>query len=298
MSSNIDRFLERQANIFINYRREDTAGHAGRLFDRLNGRFPDRVFMDIDTIEPGIDFVEIIRKAVGCCEVLIVMIGRNWLTLADGTGRRRLDNPNDFVRLEIGSALVRDEIRIIPVLVEGAVMPRPEDLPPDLALLTRRNAIELSDARWAFDVDRLLQTIEGVLVERAPSALMPVTTLPAEPPPPPEPAPVPHTVKARAWLAAMLVVVALAAWIGWKLERPGTASNPIRDKTPVIDVKPLEQTPEATPASPVIRKEPTVKHEASITRRPAEKTGLKKKATDSLKRLGKRARNWRPWGNG
>src|SRR6185436_14946996 len=99
---------KRAANIFINYRREDTAGHAGRLFDRLSGRFPGRVFMDIDTIEPGIDFVEIIEQAVGCCEVLIVMIGRDWVTLKDESGRRRLDNPNDFVRLEIATALARN----------------------------------------------------------------------------------------------------------------------------------------------------------------------------------------------
>ena len=251
MSSNIGRSLGRQANIFINYRREDTAGHAGRLFDRLSGRFPGRVFMDIDTIEPGIDFVEIIEEAVGCCEVLIVMIGRDWLTLADATGRRRLDNPSDFVRLEIGTALARD-IRIIPVLVEGAIMPRPEDLPPELALLTRRNAIELSDARWAFDVDRLIQTIEGVLQDKAPSALMQVAQpveVPAavlERPAPPAPA----KAMSRAWLAALLVVLALAAWIGWRLERPATAPQQVREETPVVDTTP-EPTPVSTVDTPV-----------------------------------------------
>jgi hypothetical protein len=164
MSLRPEQLPRRSSNIFINYRREDSAGHAGRLFDRLSGRFPERVFMDIDTIEPGIDFVDTIEQAVGCCEVLIVVIGREWLHLADESGHRRLDNSSDFVRLEIAAALERN-IRIIPVLVEDAAMPRPEDLPPDLLKLTRRNAIGLSDVRWAFDVDRLIQAIEGVLQE-------------------------------------------------------------------------------------------------------------------------------------
>lgn len=163
---------EQQSAIFISYRCEDSAGYAGRLFDRLSRDFPGRVFMDIDTIEPGTDFVEVINQAVGCCEVLIVMIGNQWLSLSDANGRRRLDNPSDFVRLAIAEGLERG-IRIIPVLVEGAAMPRPEDLPPEIAKLTRRNAIELSDARWDFDVERLIHTIEGVLHERAPSALAP-----------------------------------------------------------------------------------------------------------------------------
>jgi len=294
MSSNIGRSLGRQANIFINYRREDTAGHAGRLFDGLSGRFPGRVFMDIDTIEPGIDFVEIIEEAVGCCEVLIVMIGRDWLPLADDTGRRRLDNPHDFVRLEISTALAR-EIRVIPVLVEDATMPRPEDLPPERALLTRRNAIELSDGRWSFDVDRLIQTIEGVLQDKAPSALMPVVTIqeePPAPPPPPEPALASDTRKARTWLAAVLVVLALAAWGGWKLDRPGTDPLLGSEETPAVDTEPLEeQAPEVALASPTVKKNPAVKkgHEQQATRKPAEKNnGFKKKA----KRFGGRVRNW------
>src|SRR5262249_42731377 len=129
MSLEPERTPTRSANIFINYRREDSAGHAGRLFDRLSSHFAGRGFMDIETIERGVDFVEVIEKAVGSCEVLIVMIGREWVRLKDASGRRRLDDPDDFVRLEIASALARD-IRVIPVLVEGAPMPRSEDLPP------------------------------------------------------------------------------------------------------------------------------------------------------------------------
>jgi Flp pilus assembly protein TadD len=153
---------ERSANIFINYRREDSAGHTGRLFDRLSARLPGRVFMDIDTLEPGVDFAEVIENAVGSCQVLIVVIGNEWLRVEDAAGHRRLDDEADYVRLELATALQRS-IRVIPVLVQGAPMPRAEELPADIARLARRNAIELSDARWAYDVDRLIRTIEEVL---------------------------------------------------------------------------------------------------------------------------------------
>jgi hypothetical protein len=212
---NTERQSERSANIFINYRRDDSAGHTGRLFDRLSNRFPGRVFMDIDTIEPGVDFAEVIQQAVGSCEILIVVIGREWLKVTDANGRRRLDNPGDFVRLEVAAALERN-IRVVPVLVEDAPMPRPEDLPADLAKLTRRNAIELSDARWAFDVDRLIQTIERVLQEKTSPAPTP------EPPAPSPPALSKEIPRSRTWIAlsALLVVLILAGWTGWRLVKP------------------------------------------------------------------------------
>jgi len=95
--------------IFISYRREESAGHAGRIYDRLRERFGrDRVFMDVSAIEPGVDFVEAIDRAVGSCAVLLVIIGRRWLDCTDGAGRRRLDDPRDFIRLEVGTALRRN----------------------------------------------------------------------------------------------------------------------------------------------------------------------------------------------
>src|ERR1043165_3354644 len=107
------------SGIFISYRRNDSAGYAGRLFDGLSAHFgEDQIFMDIDYIEPGEDFVQAIETAVGSCEILIALIGPSWLTIENVTGRR-LDNPNDFVRLEIVAALARG-IRVIPVLVQGA----------------------------------------------------------------------------------------------------------------------------------------------------------------------------------
>src|SRR5215203_4276625 len=107
MSSLHAKPRERSANIFINYRREDSAGHAGRLFDALSSGFSGRLFMDVDTLEPGVDFVDAINNAVGACEVLLVVIGQEWLTIKDKSGLRRLDDPADFVRLEVESALER-----------------------------------------------------------------------------------------------------------------------------------------------------------------------------------------------
>jgi len=189
MSSQTGRPRGHPANIFINYRREGSSGHSGRLFDALRGHFAGRLFMDIDTLEPGVDFVEAIEQAVGSCEVLIVVIGREWLTIKDAAGQRRLDDPADFVRLEVEAALGR-KVRVIPVLVQDATMPRAEELPPSLALLARRNAIELSDARWAYDVDRLARTIQGILKEKEASALALAAALERAAAPPAPAAPV------------------------------------------------------------------------------------------------------------
>jgi hypothetical protein len=158
-SVNTNNPSDQATGIFLNYRREDTAAHAGRLHDALENRFGGRVFMDIDTIEAGQDFIEVIQNAVGDCKVLLVMIGRQWATITNSAGQRRLDDPDDFVRTEIAEALKRD-IRVIPVLVEDASMPRKEELPPDLTKLLRRNAIELSDTRWAYDVGQLIKVLE------------------------------------------------------------------------------------------------------------------------------------------
>ena len=149
--------------IFISYRREDTAGHAGRIFDRLREKFGrDKVFMDVAGIEPGVDFVEAIDRAVGSCDVLLVIIGKKWLTCADASGNRRLDDPKDFIRLETATALRRD-IRVIPVLVQDAAMPGEGDLPDDLKKLARRQATEIGDTHWDSDTEQLIQTLAKVL---------------------------------------------------------------------------------------------------------------------------------------
>lgn len=145
--------------IFISYRRDDTSGYAGRLQDDLAELFgDDLVFRDVVKIEPGRDFLEVIGDALQSCAAMIVVIGREWVGSVDETGRRRLDNPADVLRLEVTAALERKTL-VIPVLVEKAEMPRPQELPEALRPLTRRQAIELTDASWDHDVGRLAAAI-------------------------------------------------------------------------------------------------------------------------------------------
>src|SRR5215813_10475808 len=132
-------------HVFISYRREDSAGHAGRLYDRLSAYFgAESVFMDIDTIDPGLDFIEVIEEAISQCDILLVLIGKRWLSITEASGRRRLDNPQDFVFLEVKAGLERN-IHVIPVLVGGATMPSAQDLPTALIKLARLQAFEISD---------------------------------------------------------------------------------------------------------------------------------------------------------
>jgi tetratricopeptide (TPR) repeat protein len=149
--------------IFISYRRQETAWPAGRLYDVLVEHFAaEQVFKDVDNIEPGEDFVERIAAAVGSCDVLLVLIGPQWLTITDENGQHRLDNPEDYVRLEIEAALKR-KIRVIPILVDDALMPRANQLPASLAALVRRNAVEINPL--TFDTKRLMATVHKTLAE-------------------------------------------------------------------------------------------------------------------------------------
>jgi hypothetical protein len=149
--------------IFISYRRDDSAGYAGRLFDHLSARFGGKnIFMDIDTIEPGQDFRKVVNNAVGNCDVVLVLIGKQWLSVANEHGQRRLDNPSDWVRMEVATALTNPQTRVIPVLVRDASMPGESELPDTLKELAWRNAIELSDTRFQHDANKLIQVIERV----------------------------------------------------------------------------------------------------------------------------------------
>jgi hypothetical protein len=151
--------------IFISYRRDDTAPYAGRLYDRVSDRFgEERVFMDVDSIAIGLDFARVINEAVSASSVLLVLIGRNWLAATDSQGRRRIDNLDDFVRVEIETALKRD-IRVVPVLVEGAGLPKATDLPPSLRSLAGRQAIELSHSGFGAEVTRLIAAVSQALEE-------------------------------------------------------------------------------------------------------------------------------------
>ncbi len=146
---------------FLSYRREDAAGHAGRLADHLLDRFGQgSVFMDVESIEAGADFTAEIERAISGSEAVLVLIGPGWSEAPTSSGGRRLDEPADFVRREIEAAL-SSGVRVIPVLVGGASMPAEADLPTSIGALARRNAIELQDRRWREDVDALVDVLEG-----------------------------------------------------------------------------------------------------------------------------------------
>ena len=249
--------------IFISYRREDAAGHAGRLFDRLKARFgPAAVFMDVEGIDAGVDFVERIDAAVGSCDVLLAVIGRHWLDARNADGARRLDDPRDFVRLETGAALARG-IRVIPVLVEGAAMPTQEALPEALRPLARRQAVELRDSRWDADVEHLLRTLEPVLVPASPTKAKPS----------------PRT----AWLAGALVLALAGIGLGLWSRGPGQAPGDPHDAPPVSLAPPTSvatqppaasvqveaAAPAPTPARPTSRPERQVPAIAAVQAPPA-----------------------------
>jgi hypothetical protein len=149
--------------LFLCYRREDTQDAAGRLHDRLVDAYgPDHVFMDIDSVPLGIDFVDHVTDQISRCSGVIVMIGRQWLTATDVRGRRRLDFEDDLVRTELAAALER-KIPVIPVLVQDATVPASEDLPPNIKPLARRNGINLTGAAWKAGVERLIKELDHVM---------------------------------------------------------------------------------------------------------------------------------------
>jgi hypothetical protein len=150
------------ARTFISYRRQDSPGHAGRLYDSLSRHFGEnQLVMDLK-LEPGMDFVDRVDGVVGSCPALIAIIGPEWARSTDPRGERRLEHPDDFVRLEIEAALADPDVRLVPALVNGASMPARRHLPHSLAGLVGARAIELSDARWEHDVARLITTLDEV----------------------------------------------------------------------------------------------------------------------------------------
>ncbi|MDO9597099.1 MAG: toll/interleukin-1 receptor domain-containing protein [Azoarcus sp.] len=211
--------------IFVSYRRQDSQSAAGRLSDHLKEHMLGvPIFRDVETIEPGMDFVEAIERALESCAVLVAVIGPRWVSVTDDAGRRRLDNTNDYTRLEIATALRRNDVRVIPVLVDGATMPAAEDLPADLEGLARRNAIELSDKRWEYDVSQLVVTLRKVLNV-------------VEPTPAPSPTPAPPLASGsdtspkasfggnKKWWAAAAVLVLVV--IGAVIEEEGSTYTPM-----------------------------------------------------------------------
>jgi hypothetical protein len=172
--------------IFISYRRSDTGGRAGRLFDLMVSRFGSRnIFQDVAAIEPGADFARRVDDAITASDAVLVVIGPQWLSASGPDGVRRLDEPDDYVRREVGAAL-RSGVRVVPVLVDDAELPAVDQLPDDLRELASRQSVTISDATWHQDADALVRRLEG-------------GELVAEPNP------------RRRWLAAGSVVAVLAA---------------------------------------------------------------------------------------
>jgi uncharacterized protein len=154
--------------IFINYRREDSIGTAGRLHDRLAQTFGRKnLFMDVDHIPAGVDFVNYLNSQVAACDVFLAIIGPNWLDAKDESGRRRFDNPEDFVTIEIAAALNR-KIRVIPVLVDGARTPKADNLPASVKPLVRRNAVEMRNTHFGRDAEALVNKVREALKSTRP----------------------------------------------------------------------------------------------------------------------------------
>jgi hypothetical protein len=150
--------------VFISYRREDSAGYAGRLHEELEERLgPGEVFRDVDTLRAGQDFDDTIHQRLAQCAACIVMIGPQWLKAQTATGQRRLDQPGDYVVMEIAAALARPDVRVVPVLVGGVPMPTADDLPAAIRPLARRHAFSARDETWDADMDRLLEAL-GIAV--------------------------------------------------------------------------------------------------------------------------------------
>jgi len=198
------------SRIFICYRRDDASGHAGRLRDALSARFgAHEIFRDLDTIGPGDDFVRAMSAGIDSCAVFLAVIGRRWLTAESPGSPRRLDDPDDHVRNELARALAR-QCRVIPVLVQGAAMPRAGDLPEPLKGLTARNAIALDDEGWDSAVERLAAAIRRELPGAAVTA-------------PPRSAPY---VGRRYAVAALVAAVVIAAVVFLTRGRSRDASGP------------------------------------------------------------------------
>ena len=186
--------------IFICYRRDDAAGWAGRLHADLQAGIKHvEIFRDIDDIPPGVKYSAYIANAVGSCDVLIALIGPRWLTAVTEAGTRRLDDPNDLIRLEIATGLKRD-IRVIPALVGGAKLPAETDLPEDIRPLVQRQAYELSDHRWSADCQRLMSDLKPLVHAR--------------------------TVPTRLTIAAITIVAALGVGYGLWRTVSGSPTSP------------------------------------------------------------------------
>jgi hypothetical protein len=161
---------------FLSYRRDDSAGHAGRVHDRLQQEFGrNLLFMDVDSIPLGANFSKVLSDEIAKCDALLAIIGPAWLDARDDHGNRRLENPDDFVRIEIGTALKRD-IPVIPILLEGTRVPKAEQLPDDLKELALRNGLDVRHVSFADDMKRLIRGLKSGQPPQRPDPAAPSRT--------------------------------------------------------------------------------------------------------------------------
>ncbi len=160
--------------VFVSYRREDSFAGAGRVYDHLSRRFgKDNVFMDVDSIPAGADFSAVIERKISDSDVVLVIIGKGWLTVSDRHGNRRIDSVNDLVAQEVRLSLEKSS-RVIPVLIDGAMMPRMEQLPAQISTLSQRHAFELRDAQFKRDIVDLLEQIGA---QQMPWRMLPIAAV-------------------------------------------------------------------------------------------------------------------------
>ena len=255
--------------IFISYRRRDDPGGAGRLFDALNEAFePDRLFLDVDSIEPGQDFVEVIEDRVAKSAILLAVIGQHWIDATDDRGNRRLDNAQDYVRIEIESAL-KQKTRVIPVLIGDAKMPGADALPESIRKLARHNAVVLRYERFHDDMANLTKALKRALGDDtpppAPAQVQPVglygsTAAPALPPDKRQSAFLEKLWQVRVPLLACIVVAALAGGTYFYFEpdassertvyTPSSVPGPVASVVPAPSVAPPPGPAPGPPPTP------------------------------------------------
>lgn len=169
------------STVFISYRREENAGDARALCNDLGKVLgTDSVFMDVDSIALGRDFREALKERLASSDLMLVLIGKGWIDAKDAAGKNRLDQPDDFVRQEIATALKRN-IPVTPVLLHGATVPRVEQLPEDLRDLAFRNGFELSYTRWQSDIGEMIKRL-GLAADQAPRPPQPIAQVRRGPP--------------------------------------------------------------------------------------------------------------------
>jgi len=282
--------------IFISYRRDDSEGEAGRLFDDLVRYFGnDAVFMDVAGIKPGVDFRQAIEDNVASCGVFLAVVGPTWISIENSDGKRRLEDPNDFVALEVASALKR-EVPVIPVLVHDAKMPAVDLLPESLKSFAYHNSVELSHARWNSDVALLIEALKAYVTPRNPSeapvhATVPVQ-LPAPHPPSGTAAPVEAKSKAPIVAGTSIAAVLVIAAILFFATRPKTVPAPVPTPTPIpapipnpvsspvsnpVSSPDSNQTPVANPAPNPAPPSRTIAHPSVASSPAAEFSGTWKR---------------------